>query len=601
MLNGTMDHCEVYLDNVYEGEIFPHELVRLAGHIDNCHFEVPHITIKCTSTTSEYVYDEWRVGTSHRFVAFAQLHNGLNKVLISVLDPTRQVVLGSMKYNLYHYIENINTRDRSVKFLYIICHDSDGSFQNTPGSPNTQDTALNILDFNAKLCQLYYSESLRAFDYKRKSFKLDPTEVFISRYSKDEVKQFKDETFWRFCEELMTSGQVTGKRKLVCVLGCTRYCTDRDVVHCHTAATLGDVAIIGGGCLYSWAENLKLLAPSLSNDQEIERLFNDSAGRGTFGTAYSTTFGSLLHELGHAFNMDHTPTGIMGRGFDDFRDFVLPVKSSTCHPTPYNMCLEWWKMWNGASFHPISLSLLNQHSWMNELNNADTTDCSCDVTHHVDYAMFGEEDVCTSFNIDISRNDEMEFYYDNLLRGIRSGEELVGYKAENVKTVKFKGLVTDVTVRVGTLVDGVSFTARCEGVSLGSGWIGGYGGNIATIHCEKGYTHISGSICKNEKCVKSIAFGCDGEADIAAVRSYVSSEIGIGYLSVFHTPTEIYTFWQDFQREGILPKKLVLDFNSKTKFCELSSKILLIDAEHRLQTFSVPASRSIRLETPDQQ
>ena len=37
---------------------------------------------------------------------------------------------------------------------------------------------------------------------------------------------------------------------------------------------------------------------------------------------YSTGLGASLHELGHTFDLAHTPTGIMSRGFDDiYRTF----------------------------------------------------------------------------------------------------------------------------------------------------------------------------------------------------------------------------------------------------------------------------------------
>lgn len=39
--------------------------------------------------------------------------------------------------------------------------------------------------------------------------------------------------------------------------------------------------------------------------------------RGTLGSCFSTTLGSALHELCHLFDLGHTETGIMGRGFDN--------------------------------------------------------------------------------------------------------------------------------------------------------------------------------------------------------------------------------------------------------------------------------------------
>lgn len=49
---------------------------------------------------------------------------------------------------------------------------------------------------------------------------------------------------------------------------------------------------------------------------DTEQLMDDSNYRGTHGGCLATTLGSVLHELGHTFDLGHTREGIMGRGFD---------------------------------------------------------------------------------------------------------------------------------------------------------------------------------------------------------------------------------------------------------------------------------------------
>ena len=61
---------------------------------------------------------------------------------------------------------------------------------------------------------------------------------------------------------------------------------------------------------------------------------------------YSTSVGASLHELGHTFDLAHTPTGVMARGFDDlYRVFtVQPLVSRSAStdssriasPIPYS-------------------------------------------------------------------------------------------------------------------------------------------------------------------------------------------------------------------------------------------------------------------------
>jgi len=54
---------------------------------------------------------------------------------------------------------------------------------------------------------------------------------------------------------------------------------------------------------------------------------------------YATGLGAALHELGHTFDLAHSPTGIMSRGFDDIHRFftvvtpMMPFRgmTSSCH------------------------------------------------------------------------------------------------------------------------------------------------------------------------------------------------------------------------------------------------------------------------------
>ena len=51
--------------------------------------------------------------------------------------------------------------------------------------------------------------------------------------------------------------------------------------------------------------------------------------RGFYWANYATGLGASLHELAHTFDLPHTPTGIMARGFDDIYKVFTLRKSRT--------------------------------------------------------------------------------------------------------------------------------------------------------------------------------------------------------------------------------------------------------------------------------
>lgn len=54
--------------------------------------------------------------------------------------------------------------------------------------------------------------------------------------------------------------------------------------------------------------------------------------RGTFGGCFSTTLGSVCHELGHTFDLGHSKYGIMGRGFDNIHlVFITPSEDTVSY------------------------------------------------------------------------------------------------------------------------------------------------------------------------------------------------------------------------------------------------------------------------------
>ncbi|CAE1320900.1 unnamed protein product [Acanthosepion pharaonis] len=66
---------------------------------------------------------------------------------------------------------------------------------------------------------------------------------------------------------------------------------------------------------------------------------DDSAYREYYWANYATGLGASLHELGHTFDLAHTKTGIMARGFDDIhRVFTVQRNQNTSNEREYRTC-----------------------------------------------------------------------------------------------------------------------------------------------------------------------------------------------------------------------------------------------------------------------
>ena len=96
----------------------------------------------------------------------------------------------------------------------------------------------------------------------------------------------------------------------------------------HIALGGGGLALFGTGCMWTWPSAISGVAASLSDPTPLDpTLYMDDSGyRGTLGGCVATTLGSVLHELGHTFDLGHTEDGIMARGFDDL-DSLLTIIS----------------------------------------------------------------------------------------------------------------------------------------------------------------------------------------------------------------------------------------------------------------------------------
>nr|CAD7430468.1 unnamed protein product [Timema monikensis] len=200
------------------------------------------------------------------------------------------------------------------------------------------DVLANTLDFKYELVSCDTAEKLDESGFGRKTFQLEndlntqaaECTVFHSQLSVEQARRLSPEELWEHLgRELMMSPLGNNNRKFVAFLSCTRYMPNGkkpgtyeeilSLMEGHVALGGGGLAIFGTGCLHTWPRCVEEVVPRFLNVTPVDTqcLMDDSCFRGTYGGCFSTTLGSVCHELGHTFDLGHTEGSIMGRGFDN--------------------------------------------------------------------------------------------------------------------------------------------------------------------------------------------------------------------------------------------------------------------------------------------
>ncbi|XP_046421779.1 putative zinc metalloproteinase YIL108W isoform X2 [Neodiprion fabricii] len=266
---------------------------------------------------------EWPV-IGGEFRAIAELTRGEN---------TLELEAGGFKRRLGLRHEPRTTRMR-VTPVYVICAGHSGRFQGPRGEDCSVESAATRIGLGARLLQTLTAEKLREAGHGRKTFQLerdlDGAECLVmhSMLHVDRARAMTQRHLWELvARELMTGPLASKDRKYLAFLSCTRYRgapsprTHEDTLartEGHAALGGGGLALFGSACLHTWPTCLGQVLPRFLDETivDTEQFMDDSNYRGTHAGCLATTLGSVLHELGHTFDLGHTREGIMGRGFD---------------------------------------------------------------------------------------------------------------------------------------------------------------------------------------------------------------------------------------------------------------------------------------------
>ncbi|KAK9513074.1 hypothetical protein O3M35_001346 [Rhynocoris fuscipes] len=303
---------EIIIHNWAECETVNYRLVLVKGSIrdggiidkDACG------RINCSSSSGS---SEWNV------------HKGTFKCLVTLLVGVNDIslVYGNAERNI-RIILKYNETELCIIPIYLICSDHDGRFQSPEQCDNSVESACTRIGLGVQLIQCIFGEKLKENGFSKKSFQIENDiddsaplcRIFHSKLPLSYARSWDQRNLWEyFGRELMLSELGSDNKKYLAFLSCTLW--DGSRVIGDPALAGGGLALIGTGCLHTWPRTLDEVIPCFTNDTKVDpQLLDNSFYRGTYGGCFSTTLGSVCHEVGHMFNLGHAETGIMSRGFD---------------------------------------------------------------------------------------------------------------------------------------------------------------------------------------------------------------------------------------------------------------------------------------------
>lgn len=297
----------IVLKNLSEN--YFHKIVLLNGEVNSCDhqsMEIESEKIKIFNKTFKHLIE---------------LHEGINEIKLKYCNEVKVIKLKFIKFNIINY---------DIQPLYIIPKNHEGNFQgDSKNSPNDASQKINLA---MKLTQCVMGTKFIEQGHDGMSFELRDCEIFNSSLTVEHVRDCEQfQLYDELAEELLKTfgSEIIKRRKFIGFISCTKFLgLDDDEKYSYEnikrktqanpALGMGFLALLGSGTFYSFPSELKEVQNCLSDKKfvDIKKQLDDSNYRKTYGGNFSTSIGSMLHEIGHVFDLGHTENGIMGNDVD---------------------------------------------------------------------------------------------------------------------------------------------------------------------------------------------------------------------------------------------------------------------------------------------
>lgn len=328
-------------------EIYNFKVILLHGEIESlCEEEFLEIVINDDFIKITQIFNK-------QFKCLVELKNGDNEIKLRYFDVEK---LLKLKY------EAVDPVNYDIQPIYVIPQGHNGNYQSMTYNGNSTKDALTKINLSLQLvASVLGSKFIDAASSCEigKSFVLNECQVFKSSLSVDHVRSINQfELYDEIAEELVkTYGKdIAKKRKFVAFISCTQflgltandeynYVNIKSKTLANPALGTGFLALLGSGSFYSWPSKIDEVQEAFLNKSIVDTRFllDDSNYRKTYGGNFATSLGSLIHEMGHIFDLGHTQTGFMGNDFDYVHRFfvsenyteIMPKRTvSNCQQAP---------------------------------------------------------------------------------------------------------------------------------------------------------------------------------------------------------------------------------------------------------------------------
>jgi hypothetical protein len=363
---GPAPTAPIRVENYGGGETVRFPVVLLGGRLSDA--SATSVTVVNTSSRRD-TRQLTGLARGGRFKALAELVPGANRL-----------VLRAGKHQLpLRLTYKPQTNPYVVRAVYFTDASGDTTYQ-TPLADDPQDYR-GKLDTAMKLMQTFTAERMHDAGLGRATFNLEldgegkvKVHVLRGRRPAEYYHKLSGSRLYSEVGRELARKLPHRRAKSLVIPAMTRFDPNTGKAYAHTALGGGNLALFGGGDLFTWPNRLGDAQMAFLNEARVDpkKLFSDSVGRHTFWAIASTTMGAALHELGHTFGLPHSRKrhDIMTRGHDRWnRFFTLVEPPHARRNRPYafrdDEVAEWAPV-SAAALAPIRHFALDERAWRDE-------------------------------------------------------------------------------------------------------------------------------------------------------------------------------------------------------------------------------------------